>query len=308
MMLAGVGGCYMEMYSDPIPIPASYTPRTFAPTTSRPEVAVGPYTSAPATQPATAPSPAPIDDKTRDQIVVAARAEIIRRFGGDKDPQLGEYLTLVGSLLTINTANPQTEYEYVLLGSDQPISAAIWPKTICLSRGLLRQMEDESELAGVLAREISNLASARFLKAAGLPTPPLPAMSAQPSTRAATQAAITAPVSPGQSAVVHKHAVQLVDLMVKDGLGSEMEQAADLEGARLAAAARYAPDGFLRLLTRQMPPTPATANASAGWDRIKALDANVQIIAKAFPHADVKLPARFEGYVKVGKSDAAANP
>ncbi len=300
LILATLSGCYWEMYSDPIPIPASYSPRPYTnSTTSQPQTAIAPATT---TQPATRASanaaPAPIDDKTRGQILAAAKAEISKRFTVDKNPALNEYLTLVGSLLTITTANPNNEYEYVLLATDQPISASVWPKTIFISRGLLRQMEDESELAGVLAREISNLASARYLKAADLPVPP-PSLS-NPSTRATTQTS-TMPISVSQSPLVRQRAAEFVDLLLKANPSPEIQEAADLEGARLAAAARYAPDGYLRLLTRQTPSTPATANASSGWDRIKALDANVQIITKAFPHAEVKLPARFESYVKPAK-------
>jgi predicted Zn-dependent protease len=289
----------MEMYSDPIPIPASYAPSGYAPTTvgPRPPVVVVPPTTAPATQ-VLAPTPPAIDERTRDQIVAEARAELLKRFGVDKDPALKEYLTLVGSLLTISTAHPNSEYEYVLLATDKPVAASVWPKTICISRGLLKQMEDESELAGVLAREISNLASARYLKAADLPTPPLSLLS--PTTRPATRPA-PAPTSSAQTALVHQRAGELVDLLLKADPGAEINQAADLEGARLAAAAKYAPDGYLRLLTRQTPPT--SANSSAAWDRIKSLNANIEIINKAFPHAEVKLPARFESYVKPPKAE-----
>jgi predicted Zn-dependent protease len=293
IIMAGVGGCYMEPFSEPIPIRASYSPRATAPITLRPEVAIAPMTAPSVSQPATVP--ALIDEATRDKIVAAARGDIQRRFGVEKRPQLTEYFTLVGSLLTINTLTPNAEYEYVVLSTDQPISAALWPKTICISRGLLHQMEDESELAGVLAREISNLTSGRGLKAAGLPSPPLPGV---PTTRPSTQAAATASVSSAQNALIQLRAAKVADLLTKEGLGLEMEETADVEGARLAAAARYAPDGFLRLLTRQKPAGSATTNASAGWERVKALDANVLIISKAFPHADVKLPARFEGYLK----------
>jgi len=214
-VLANVAGCHWEMYSDPIPIAASYSPRPNANTiTSQPQTAIAATTT---TQPATHASantaPAPIDDKTRDQILAAARSEIGKRFTVDKNPALNEYLTLVGSLLTITTANPDNEYEYVLLATEQPISASVWPKTIFISRGLLKQMEDESELAGVLAREISNLASARYVKAAGLPAPP-PMLSKAATTRATTQPS-TMPVSANPSPIVRQRAAEFVDLLLK---------------------------------------------------------------------------------------------
>ena len=143
-------------------------------------------------------------------------------------------------------------------------------------------MQDESELAGVLAREISNLISARTLKAAHLPIP----------ASAATQ-----PAPP--SAAASRIASRLTDMLAKDDLPADLEQAADLEGAQFAAAAKYAPDGFLRLLTRRQPARSAsTTQPGALWERIKTLDANVKIIAKAYPASDARLPARFETYLK----------
>jgi hypothetical protein len=102
-----------------------------------------------------------------------------------------------------------------------------------------------------------------------------------------------------QAARVNTLANGLLDLLVKDDLGAEAAQAADVEGAKFAAAARYAPDGYLRLLTRVKPLSTSNDDASA-WDRIKALDAGLQIIIRAYPNADARLPARFESYVTPG--------
>lgn len=318
LALAGLfgGGCYFEPFSDPVTIPANYTPQSYAtpvyvqPTT-RP-LAVASPTSPTSTAPAAVALTQPvIDDRARDEIVAAARQAIATRFGVDADAQLNDYLVLVGSLITINTPKPDVEYSYLLLKTDQPIACAVWPRTICVSRGMLAQMQDESELAGVIAREISNLLAARSLKATGLPTtPPVADATSRPTTQPAPPA--------GRAVAINRQSAKLVDLLVKDTLGSEMDEAADVEGAKFAAAAKYAPDGYLRLLTRLRPAAatpdagattasanvPASTNTSAEWDRVKALHANVEIIAKAFPQADVRLPARFEDAVKAIKSAA----
>ena len=284
--LVTCAGCTIEPFSSPVPVPASYAPDGYKPystTATTPAVA--------ATQPATAPAVTQaqpqIDDRTVEQALAATRAHVLNRFGVDNDPQLNEYLLLVGSLVTINTPKPDVEYAYVLLNTDQPVSCAVWPRTVCVSRGLLKEMQDESELAGVIAREISNLISARALKAANLPVP------SGAATRPSTQQ-MSAP-SPAASRI----ASRLTDMLVKDGLPSDLEQAADLEGAQFAAASKYAPDGFLRLLTRRQPARAASSTQpGALWERIKTLDANVKIIAKAYPASDARLPARFETYLK----------
>ena len=166
-----LAGCTIEPFADPVPVPANYAPYAYTPT---PPVTTNLQPAQPqttTTTPTAPPAPAVIDDATRDQAIAIAQTSILKRFPIDPDPQLNEYLILVGSLITINTPRPDAEYTYLLLKTDQPISCALWPKTICISRGLFNQMQDESELAGVIAREISNCLTARPLKAAGLTVP-----------------------------------------------------------------------------------------------------------------------------------------
>jgi predicted Zn-dependent protease len=251
----------------------------------------------PATGPTVAPQPqVAMDERARGQIIEATQANVARRFGVDKTPQLNDYLILVGSMVSINTPKPELEYSYVLLDTDQPLHFGLGPKTIYISRGLLQQMQDESELAGVIGREIANLLAGRAMQAAGIPA--AVDATAGPTTVNAANA-VTASATTVSAGVINRYAAKLTDVVLKDGLGADQEQAADVEGAKFAAAARYAPDGFLRLLTRQKS---AGAGAQAvPWERIKALDANVQIIAKAYPAADVRLPARFAESVKAVK-------
>ncbi|MDB5322879.1 MAG: peptidase lipoprotein family [Phycisphaerales bacterium] len=301
-LLLTASGCTIEPFADPIPIPAGYVPASYAQPVYIPAAAVttSPRTTSPQIS-TTAPEAQPvIDDKIRDQVLAATQAAIVKRFGIDPNPQLNEYLILVGSLVTINTPRPDADYAYLLLNTDQPISCALWPRTICVSRGLFAQMQDESELAGVIAREISNLISARSVKLAGLPVP------SEPTTRPVTQPITAAPPTP----LVTRLAAKLTDILLKDGFGPELDQAADIEAAQFAAAAKYAPDGLLRLLTRQKPDARATTTTQAAqaWQRIQALNANVQIVAKAYPHSEARLPARFETYLKPIAPASAANP
>lgn len=271
ILLWAVGGCTFELYNEPIPVPASYASGSNVEGATQPveKIAViAPATRA-TTQATTQPTFA-FDAKAREQLFKTVQGNIFKRYPELKDAKLNEYLVLVGSVITINTPKPETEYTFVLLDTDQPIACGIAPKTICISKGLLLQMEDEAELAGVIGREMSNLLAGRALKAAGLP--------AEATTRPVQGDAASA-------------AGQLTQKLLSGSLGAELDQQADLEGARFAAAARYAPDGYLRLLARQ----------KAEWQRIKALDGNVAIIAKAYPAADVRLPVRFEAYVKPGR-------
>jgi len=316
-----IGGCVIETYSDPIvvPRPATVPATTYAqgaasttwpatnpgglPTT-RPTTTLAPGTHAvTTTQPA---GPVAIDARTRDQIGQSAREAILRRYPAARDAKLNDYLVLVGSLVGIASSNPNADFDFVLLDTDQPVAGATWPKTVVVSRGLLTRMEDESELAGVLAREITNLESGRALKAIGYlaETPaatgkPTSQPQTRPTTGADSATRASAVLKPAETVALTDSSLRqagqkLADVILRGSMGAEAEQAADLEGARLAAAARYAPDGYLRVLTR----IKSGAPNSPEWARIKALDENLPIIAKSHPKADVTLPLRFQEYVK----------
>ena len=242
-----------------------------------------PHASAPGLTPepppATAPSVTEIDSAARDAIGAAALKQILARYPAARDDKLNEYLILVGSLLTLESPEVDGESQYLLLDADRPFSFAVAPKTVGISRGLLARMVDESELAGVLARELANLRADRAFVGIGLKVG---------SERQTPQA------GPMVSAYAGKLAEELLSPATSRGL----EELADLEGARLAAAAKYAPDGYLRVLARLHP---AAKPGSPEWQRLRTLDATVSIVGKAHPNADLRLPARFESYVKPGK-------
>ena len=272
-------GCYVEPFAQPIAIPASYVQ---GPDPVSPASRVTTQATAPQSQPTTAQIPT-LTEAQRDQVGKDVETAVFKKYPAVREGKLSEYLVLVGSLVSIGQPRIEGDYSYVLLDTNEPLSMAIHPRTVAVSRGLMKQMMDESELAGVLSRELSNLQSQRIFKAAGY------ALSA-PATRPTTRPAL----SPAEKESASAATGRILAMLTRDGLGDAFERTADLEGARLAAEARYAPDGFLRLLTRQKP----TSAVGGNWERIRALDANVAIIAKANPQADVKLPVRFEAFVK----------
>jgi hypothetical protein len=236
----------------------------------------------PATPPAAPPSPSQppvvnIDRSTRDALENAALQQILQRYPPAKDTKLDEYLILVGSLLTLSAdpGSADADYDYLLLETDHPVSFAAAPKTIAISRGLLMRMRDEAELAGVLAREITNLRSNRALAALGLTASDTPADAPDRNT-------------------VNQYSARLAETLLSPNLPPATTETADLEGARLASAAKYAPDGYLRILARLHP---GAQPQSPIWERLRTLDANVSIVSKANPAADVRLPVRFESYV-----------
>jgi predicted Zn-dependent protease len=81
--------------------------------------------------------------------------------GGDYyiDPSLQAYVTNVGQKLAAISDQPNLPYEFVVLNNAVPNAWALPGGKIAINRGLLVYLEDESQLAAVLAHEIVHAAA-----------------------------------------------------------------------------------------------------------------------------------------------------
>lgn len=75
------------------------------------------------------------------------------------DPDLTPYVNNVGQALAAVSDRPNLPYEFVVLNSSVPNAWALPGGKIAINRGLLLHLEDESQLAAVLAHEIVHAAA-----------------------------------------------------------------------------------------------------------------------------------------------------
>ena len=75
------------------------------------------------------------------------------------DPALNDYVSRVGQKLAAVSDVPDLPYEFVVLNNSVPNAWALPGGKIAINRGLLVELEDESELAAVLGHEIVHAAS-----------------------------------------------------------------------------------------------------------------------------------------------------
>src|SRR5919112_399436 len=81
------------------------------------------------------------------------------------DLALNKYVGLVGLTIASVTAQPDANWVFGVLESDE-VNAFSGPSGyVMITRGALRQMQDESELAGVLAHEIAHVVHKHGLEA-----------------------------------------------------------------------------------------------------------------------------------------------
>lgn len=75
------------------------------------------------------------------------------------DEKLNRYVNSVGQKLAAKSDRPDLPYEFVVLNNDTPNAWALPGGKIAINRGLLYLLEDEAQLAAVLAHEIVHAAA-----------------------------------------------------------------------------------------------------------------------------------------------------
>lgn len=75
------------------------------------------------------------------------------------DKSLNDYVNRVGQRLARRSAQPNLPYEFIVLNNDVPNAWALPGGKIAINRGLLILLEDEAQLAAVLAHEVVHAAA-----------------------------------------------------------------------------------------------------------------------------------------------------
>ena len=158
--------------------------------------------------------------------------------GEDLDPNLAlnKYVTLVG--LTVASGSPRADSTFVfgVLNTDE-VNAYAGPNGyIMITRGAINRMQDESELAGVLAHEIAHVANKDGLNM----------MKAQLNKQAAAQAMN----SNAKIAQFNIGTDAFLTAVVDGHYSQDQESRADLAGVDYLVASGYDPEGDHRFLQR----------------------------------------------------------
>ncbi|HEX9901068.1 MAG TPA: M48 family metalloprotease [Candidatus Methylomirabilis sp.] len=95
------------------------------------------------------------DDEVNIGRGVAAR--ILAQYGAWHEPTLRQYVNLVGQTLVQSVGRDDITYHFTILNHDSVNAFSTPGGYIFITRGALRQMRDEAELAGVLGHEIAHV-------------------------------------------------------------------------------------------------------------------------------------------------------
>ncbi|MSP92657.1 MAG: hypothetical protein EXR79_12780 [Myxococcales bacterium] len=90
--------------------------------------------------------------------------QIMARYGGlYEEPKARAYVTLVGETVAMYSGRPDIEYHFAILDSDEVQALSGPGGYVFVTRGALAKMNDEAELAGVLAHEVAHIVAKHAL-------------------------------------------------------------------------------------------------------------------------------------------------
>ncbi len=156
--------------------------------------------------------------------------------------KLQKYVNLVGTSLTQNCSRPELDFHFIVIESSEINAYSTPGGYVFITTAILAKMENEAELAGVLAHEITHITERHIVK--------------ELSLRGAEKSAVTsiAALIGGASetvGVAFSQAVdKAVDLILRDGYKKEDEMQADAGAVLLCAFAGYDPSGLVTFLDK----------------------------------------------------------
>jgi beta-barrel assembly-enhancing protease len=237
----------------------------------------------------TATEAAAMGPEQEDALGQSVAVAVTSTYGLDTNSKLQRYVTLVGLTLANTSAKADGNWAFGVLASDD-VNAFAGPNGyIMVTRGALMQMDDESELAGVVAHEIGHVLRSHGLEAA----------KNSKFAKALGQAAQASE----QLAAFGGAVDATTDVVMKKGYGQPQEIDADLVAVELLTRAGYDPNGYVRFLKKM-----EAGEKSRGAGGVFSTHPGVSVRIKKVQDSINKrgnpggatLPERFRRYVSKG--------
>ncbi len=236
-----------------------------------------------------------IDYKTEKTIGEGLALDGLTRFGNPvNNEQLQQYVNLVGTALAANCKRSTITYSFAVLDSPVQNAFAVPGGVIFISRALFGILDNEAELAGVLAHELGHVAAKHALKST---------QRAQLLQGAGTITA--ASVGGGQGKKLADTIGSMQTVLFDKGLDKDMEYEADLAAMETAYRTGYDPAAFIRVLEKLQKLENTSKEKNGSWfsthpplaERIARLKAQLATYPDYAKQAHVD--SRFQRYLKM---------
>ena len=244
------------------------------------------------------------------QAEVAFGREIAARILGREplrdEAELARYVTLIGQALALNSGRSELSFYFAVLDSEQVNAYSTPGGYIFVTRGALKQMRDEAELAAVLAHEIAHVQLRHIVNAMHI--------RGKETSGVMTWMSVITGGSADTAKVAFFQAVdQATNLLFKEGFNIRDELAADRVALMLLANTGYDPEALSRFLTRidavehgsagvppaATPEQPKVRTHPSGVERMTALTTAL----RAQGLTDLNLPRRSERFTSYATHD-----
>jgi len=187
----------------------------------------------------------PIGEEEEKAIGGSLAIQVFNRFGGLYDnPELQRYITLVGQSLADVSDRPDLDYHFAVVNSEHPNAFATPGGYVFVSVGLLRVLENEAQLAGVLGHEIAHITHKHALK------------TLERNQKIAGFGALTVSMLGQSPDVFDKVIEQAGEIIFTYGLDKNLEYEADKMGVEYTGRLGYDSRGlksFLNILDKLQP-------------------------------------------------------
>ena len=181
----------------------------------------------------------PIGYEEEASIGQSIALQVVARYGGAYDqPELTRYVTLVGRAVALTCDRADIEYRFAVLNHDSINAFAAPAGYIFVTRGLLKTVQNEAELAAVLGHEIGHVTQKHILDV----------------IQRSKQIAGVAEAGLAYATNNPDAFKNVIDGAVKKLLDEGLDQGKELESDRLgvvfAARVGYDPNAYLTFLNR----------------------------------------------------------
>jgi predicted Zn-dependent protease len=233
-----------------------------------------------------------IDYTTERTIGEALALESMQRFGRPVDNEsMQQYVNLVGAVVAQSSLRSTIPYHFTVLDSPVQNAFAAPGGVIFISKALLATLNDEAELAAVLAHEIGHVAAKHALK------------STQRAQFLQGVGTITAATSGDKGKEYQALIGDLQSKLFDQGLDKKMEFEADLAAMETTYRAGYNPLAMIRVLERLKKIEASSVKKGSWFSTHPPLNERIARLKKEknrYPDAATlaELPARFQEKMK----------
>jgi predicted Zn-dependent protease len=159
-----------------------------------------------------------------------------------EDKELNRYVNLVGQAVARQGNRPELQFFFAVVESDEINAYAVPGGYIFITTAALDFIQNEAELAVVLAHEIAHVADRHIVKALDI--------RADDESMTAMVSKIVGSSAESASVIFYQAIDHALSLLFSDGLAREDEYQADEQAVFLTTFAGYDPRAYPRLLAR----------------------------------------------------------